>query len=86
MASLAYTHDYQSAIGGFFGGDDSLVFFREEANVPDASDKLSKIFNLTAKIQANFKSMYFSSKFLIKADKRWIFIPDPVKTAVKLGR
>lgn len=41
MVTLAYTHDYSDAIGGVFSGDDSLVFFKENAEIPDKTQLLS---------------------------------------------
>lgn len=33
-----------------------------------------------------YDSMYFSSKFLINVNERWVFVPDPIKQIVRLGR
>lgn len=64
MVALAYTNPYDKAIGGVFGGDDSLVFFDTDVIVPDSSQRIANVFNLTAKIEIA-DSMYFASKFVL---------------------
>lgn len=86
MLALCYAYKYTEAIGGVFGGDDSLVFLPEKMMVPDKSEYIGKVFNLTAKIETYEKSLYFASKFLICVNGYWILIPDPIKHVVRLGR
>lgn len=86
MAVLAYTHDYTTAHGGIFGGDDSLVFLRRDTNVIDQSKHIAEIFNLTAKMEFFPEAPYFASKFLIYAAPYYYMVPDPVKAITRLGR
>lgn len=79
MCALCTVYDLRDAHGGMFGGDDSLIIHREDYIVPDQTDQIGKIFNLTAKVENFSKSQYFSSRFLIHADDSYHFVPDPLK-------
>jgi len=86
MAAISFCYDLENAYGGVFGGDDSLIFMNEHDDVIDQSGQIGKIFNLIAKIE-NFPSApMFSSRFLVRVKNHWMFVPDPVKVVVKLGR
>lgn len=86
MVVLGYTHDYNKAYGGVFGGDDSLVFLHKDNPITDQSDQIAHVFNLTAKIEFFPDAIYFSSKFLIWSEGNWYLVPDPIKHLVRLGR
>jgi hypothetical protein len=70
-----------------FSGDDSLVFIDDllPINVDHVSNTCANIFNLEVKL-LNFKTPYFCSKFFLPTPHGVLFIPDVVKTLVKLGR
>jgi len=85
MATLAFTHDLTKAIGGAFGGDDSLIFYHKNAIIVDQSKHLAEIFNLSAKIENFPEAPMFSSKFLVYAEGYYRFIPDPIKVITRLG-
>lgn len=86
MLVLAYTHEYEEAFGGIFGGDDSLVCLFPTTKLFDQSKHIANIFNLNAKLEYFPNGMYFSSKFLIFVEYQWLFIPDPIKAIFRLGR
>lgn len=86
MFVLSYTHEYESAIGGIFGGDDSFIALKPTMKLFDQSRHIAAIFNLSAKLEYFPKAMYFSSKFLIQVQNQWLFLPDPLKVIFKLGR
>jgi len=79
MMALCYSYDYTEAIGGVFGGDDSLVFFKQDYLIPDNTEQIAQTFNLTAKVENYKESMYFASKFFIFANDTWLLVPDPIK-------
>lgn len=56
-------------------------------NVRDYQDAylFGSLFNLEVKFFL-YDYMYFCSKFLLRVDCRWYFVPDPVKLVCKLGR
>ncbi|APG77621.1 RdRp [Hubei virga-like virus 18] len=70
-----------------FSGDDSLVFIDDllPINVDHVSSTCANIFNLEVKL-LNFKTPYFCSKFFLPTPQGVLFVPDVVKTLVKLGR
>jgi len=86
MAVLAYTYSLDESLVGVFGGDDSLIIFPEEAPLPDNTQRIAEYFNLEAKIETFPDALYFSSRYLIFAQGRWLFVPDPVKAVFRLGR
>lgn len=86
MASLAYVYDYNSALGGIFGGDDSLVFLSKDTKLLDQSKNLASLFNLVAKLEYYPEAIYFASKFVIRYQNQWYIVPDPIKAVVRLGR
>nr|UDL13949.1 MAG: RNA dependent RNA polymerase [Xiangshan martelli-like virus 1] len=48
-------------------------------------EKFSLMFNLETK-EFNFSNPYFCSKFLVITEDKFLFLPDPVKILIKLGR
>jgi len=86
MVALAYTHDYERAVCGVFGGDDSLVFLDPKEPIVDHSKTLADVFNLDAKLVYMPEAIYFASRFLIQFNGTWWFVPDPLKAVVRLGR
>nr|WNM95048.1 MAG: replication-associated protein [Diaporthe helianthi virga-like virus 1] len=86
MLCVAWAYDLKEAIGGAFGGDDSLVVFRVTTLLGDSTGKISDVFNLVAKIEHFPKCAYFSSRLLVFSYDKWVFLPDPVKNVIKLGR
>lgn len=62
------------------------MFLPEEMYVPDKTEYIAKVFNLTAKVETYQQSIYFASKFLICVEGFWVLVPDPLKHAVRLGR
>lgn len=68
-----------------FAGDDSIVFGGIE-RYPLDTEFFTCTFNLAVKF-FRYSSLHFCSKFLIPVnEKRWAFVPDPLKFLVKLGR
>nr|BEQ09757.1 MAG: RNA-dependent RNA polymerase [Cosmospora episphaeria virga-like virus 1] len=87
MCCIAWAYpECKCAIGGVFGGDDSIVFFPTQCHLTDNTPVISDVFNLVAKIEHFPTALSFSSKFLTIYDGYWLFIPDPLKALVKLGR
>jgi hypothetical protein len=86
MAALAYAHDYKSAYGGVFGGDDSLVFLHPKTPVIDNAKIISDVFNLIAKLENFGKAPYFAGRFLIHAEGTFLLVPDPLKVITRLGK
>lgn len=86
MFALAFTHDIKDCIFGIFGGDDSVIIFNKDKTIVDNSATLASIFNLTAKLEQFENSIYFSSKFLLYVNGYWIWVPDPIKGIIRLGR
>nr|QNM37806.1 RNA-dependent RNA polymerase [Frankliniella occidentalis associated virga-like virus 2] len=84
MAVMAHLYDLRFIIAGFFAGDDNLVFGK--VKFKDKSAECALKFNLEAKFLYHYSYPYFCSKFLIKADGRTRFVPDPIKLIKKLGR
>lgn len=70
-----------------FSGDDSLVFVDDllPINPDHVSNVCANIFNLEVKL-LNFKTPYFCSKFFLPTPNGLLFVPDVIKTIVKLGR
>nr|APG77702.1 hypothetical protein [Hubei virga-like virus 19] len=69
-----------------FSGDDSLVFVESENYSRDhVSDTCANLFNLEVKL-LRFNTPYFCSKFFIPTPEGLLFVPDVLKTVVKLGR
>jgi len=86
MAALAFAYPLSTAICGIFGGDDSLVIFPKYVDIEDRSQDIMDTFNLFTKIEMYENSMYFASKFLLNVEGMWLFVPDPIKGIVRLGR
>lgn len=86
MAVIAYTHDLESAIGGIFGGDDSLVYLRKTTMIRDQSAIIASLFNLIAKIEFHPNCPCFSSHFVVNVNGWWRFVPDPMKAIIRIGR
>jgi hypothetical protein len=69
-----------------FSGDDSLVFLNEQHVPPDSiSHTCSSLYNLEVKL-LKYSTPYFCSKFFIPTPDGLLFVPDVLKTIVKLGR
>lgn len=68
---------------GFFSGDDSLLIGGVKGI--NRNDECAKLFNLESKF-LRYRYSYFCSKFLLNAGGKLLFIPDPFKLIVKLGR
>nr|AMO03225.1 putative polyprotein [Marsac virus] len=70
-----------------FSGDDSLVFIEDllPIDIDHVSTTCANIFNLEVKL-LNFRTPYFCSKFFLPTPRGVLFIPDVIKTLVKLGR
>lgn len=70
-----------------FSGDDSLIFIEDllPINVDHVSSSCANIFNLEVKL-LNFRTPYFCSKFFLPTPHGVLFVPDVIKTLVKLGR
>ncbi|BBZ90076.1 polyprotein [Brown algae RNA virus 1] len=86
MMTLAFVYNLAEAYGGIFGGDDSLIFLPPTALIPDQAPQLAALFNLTAKIENFAEAPYFASRFLVYANGRYAFVPDPIKMLTRLGR
>jgi len=88
MCCIAWSYKdvVRKAAGGVFGGDDSLVVFPATVSIKDNTQVISDIFNLVAKIEHFPDCPVFSSRFLLNLSGRWMFVPDPLKAIVKLGR
>lgn len=69
-----------------FSGDDSLVF-TDSLSVSKAhiAHTCSNLYNLEVKL-LDYQTPYFCSKFFIPTERGLLFIPDLLKTIVKLGR
>ena len=69
-----------------FSGDDSLVFLdRNHVSDSHISHSCAILFNLEVKLLRH-STPYFCSKFFIPTPTGLLFVPDVVKTVVKLGR
>ncbi|MEN2499586.1 MAG: hypothetical protein MHMPM18_003788 [Marteilia pararefringens] len=86
MAALASAYPVHKAMGGAFGGDDSVIFFPTNVDVEDRSQYIMNVFNLFTKIEVFENSIYFASKFFINVHGAWWAVPDPIKNAVRIGR
>lgn len=86
MATLAFTHDYDNAFGGVFGGEDSLVFLQKNNLVGDQAKIVGDMFYLTAKLECFPKAITFASKFLVFVNGNYYLTPDPIKAVTRLGK
>lgn len=69
-----------------FSGDDSLVFVDKTLNnIQEVSNGCAVMYNLEVKL-LHYNTPYFCSKFFIPTEQGLLFVPDVVKTVVKLGR
>jgi len=84
MAVLATELPISKCALALFSGDDSLIYGNNLIQKLD-TQRLALIYNLECKV-FRFEMSYFCSKFLVIVNDRWVFVPDPVKVAVKLGR
>lgn len=67
-----------------FSGDDSLLIGGDIDY--DRNQICADLFNLESKFFRSYKYYYFSSKFLLVVDGKFLLVPDPVKLITKLGR
>lgn len=86
MALTVDAFDLSQAIGGVFGGDDSLVIFRDTADVTDTTERVTSVFNFMIKLEHFPSAVTFASKFLIYWENVWVLMPDAMKVITKLGR
>lgn len=83
MAVLAVFLPIEKCHMTVVAGDDSVVFSRDV--LPDVTTHITDVFNLEAKM-FSYKYPYFCSKFLLRVEGRYYFVPDPLKIVTKLGR
>lgn len=83
MAACAYAYDLKVARLLCFAGDDSLII--GGATQGDATICFSQALNLEVKL-FRYSNHLFCSKFLLPVGDQWVFVPDPLKLAIKLGR
>lgn len=86
MFAVAYTYDLFNAYGGFFIGDDSLVFQTSLAVLVNETERIGKLFNFDAKIDTTPGASSFASKLLVFANGNYRLVPDPIKAITRLGR
>jgi len=88
MIILSYVYDLKSpeCKGGVFGGDDSLILFKSKNLILDKTENIASIFNIVAKIERHYDCAKFASKFEIYAEGVYMFVRDPIKSLIRLGR
>nr|UTQ79654.1 replicase protein [Aphis craccivora nege-like virus 1] len=86
MATLCTCYEMDDVRMGLFSGDDSLLYFRKNTMQEfDQAFDIANVFNFESKLYF-FKNSYFCSKFLLRTNGVFHFIPDVLKTLIKLGR
>lgn len=88
MVILSFVYDLndKNCKGGIFGGDDSLILFSSTNLLLDKTDNISALFNIVAKIEKHFDCAKFASKFEIYVEGAYMFVRDPIKSIIRLGR
>lgn len=69
----------------YVSGDDQGILKRDGYMPDDINETLAQVLNFDAKVVRS-RAPYFCSRFLVTNGKKFVFITDPVKLLVKLGR